>query len=89
MSTDCQAPEIDYGRVDELVSNCQKLYPDMDKYVLWVLACDYYLKEELKYTPEEKDDDEHKDIYEKCKEAYKTREYNLVKVEDISTNIIE
>ena len=37
---------IDYEKVDKLVENCKKLYPDMPDYVLWVLACDYYINEE-------------------------------------------
>ncbi len=37
---------IDYEKVDKLVENCKKLYPDMPDYVLWVLACDYYIHEE-------------------------------------------
>ena len=46
---------IDYEKVDKLVENCKKLYPDMPDYVLWVLACDYYIHEE-------NDDDEDEDI---------------------------
>ena len=34
---------IDYEKVDKLVENCKTLYPDMPDYVLWVLACDYYI----------------------------------------------
>ena len=37
---------VDYEKVDKLVENCKKLYPDMPDYVLWVLACDYYINEE-------------------------------------------
>ena len=37
---------IDYEKVDKLVENCKKLYPDMPDYVLWVLACDYYINED-------------------------------------------
>ena len=37
---------IDYEKVNKLVENCKKLYPDMPDYVLWVLACDYYIHEE-------------------------------------------
>ena len=36
---------IDYEKVDKLVENCKQLYPDMPDYVLWVLACDYYIHE--------------------------------------------
>jgi hypothetical protein len=46
--------------------------------VLWVLACDYYLKEELQKDIEEKE--EYKDLYEKCKNEFKTREYNSLNV---------
>jgi hypothetical protein len=45
---------VDYEKVDKLVENCKKLYPDMPDYVLWVLACDYYINEE--------NDDEDDDI---------------------------
>ena len=48
---------VDYEKVDKLVENCKKLYPDMPDYVLWVLACDYYINEE-----NEDEDDEAKDI---------------------------
>ena len=37
---------VDYEKVDKLVENCKQLYPDMPDYVLWVLACDYYINEE-------------------------------------------
>ena len=37
---------VDYEKVDKLVENCKKLYPDIPDYCLWVLACDYYINEE-------------------------------------------
>ena len=36
---------LDFEKVDKMVENCKKLYPDIPDYCLWVLACDYYLKE--------------------------------------------
>ena len=45
---------IDYEKVDKLVENCKKLYPDMPDYCLWVLACDYYINE----SKDDEDDDE-------------------------------
>ena len=45
---------LDYEKVDKMVENCKKLYPDIPDYCLWVLACDYYLKE----GKEEEDNDE-------------------------------
>ena len=45
---------IDYEKVDKLVENCKQLYPDMPDYVLWVLACDYYIHE----SKDEDDEDE-------------------------------
>ena len=41
---------IDYKRFDEIVQASQKLYPEMDRFILWVMAADYWLKEE--YKPE-------------------------------------
>ncbi len=41
-------------KVDKLVENCKKLYPDIPDYCLWVLACDYYINEEK----DEEDEDE-------------------------------
>jgi hypothetical protein len=60
---------VDYEKVDKLVENCKKLYPDIPDYCLWVLACDYYINEE-------KDDDDNGvnvkkealESYEKAKE---------------------
>ena len=46
---------IDYEKVDKLVENCKKLYPDMPDYVLWVLACDYYIHEENDEDEDEED----------------------------------
>jgi hypothetical protein len=46
---------IDYEKVDKLVENCKRLYPDLPDYVLWVLACDYYIHED-----NEDEDDESK-----------------------------
>ena len=37
---------VDYEKVDKLVENCERLYPDLPDYVLWVLACDYDIHED-------------------------------------------
>ena len=76
---------IDYEKVDKLVENCKKLYPDMPDYVLWVLACDYYIHEE-----DEEDEDtkiEREEIkkealesFLKAKEELKTTKYENIKV---------
>lgn len=78
-----ESDEIDYKVVNEVVDNCMKLYPDIDKYVLWVMACDWYLKDVLK---KEFDHDENNELFEKCKEELKTRTYEGVKVVDVSQN---
>ena len=44
---------IDYEKVDKLVENCKNLYPDMPDYVLWVLACDFYIHEAKNEDDEE------------------------------------
>ena len=77
---------IDYEKVDKLVENCTKLYPDMPDYVLWVLACDYYINED-----EDEEDEELKEKREqikkealesflKAKEEIKITEYENIKV---------
>jgi hypothetical protein len=77
---------IDYEKVDKLVENCKKLYPDMPDYVLWVLACDYYINED-----EDEEDEETKEKREqikkealesflKAKEEIKITEYENIKV---------
>ena len=55
---------IDYEKVDKLVENCKKLYPDMEDYILWVLACDYYIHEE-------NDEDEDEELKEKREQIKK------------------
>ena len=77
---------VDYEKVDKLVENCKKLYPDMPDYVLWVLACDYYINEE-----NEDEDDEAKEkreqmkkealeSFHKAKEEFNTTKYENIKV---------
>ena len=61
---------IDYEKVDKLVENCKKLYPDMPDYVLWVLACDYYINED-----EDEEDEESKDIL--AQEGSPAKDLNL------------
>ena len=79
---------IDYEKVDKLVENCKQLYPDMPDYVLWVLACDYYIHEE---NDEDEEDEESKEKREqikkealesflKAKEEIKITEYENIKV---------
>ena len=78
---------IDYEKVDKLVENCKKLYPDMPDYVLWVLACDYYIHEEN----DEDEDEELKEkreqikkealeLFLKAKEEFATTKYKNIKV---------
>jgi hypothetical protein len=39
---------IDENRVNELVELSMKEFPDVDRYLLWLCAIDYVLKEEMK-----------------------------------------
>ncbi len=75
---------IDYEKVDKLVENCKRLYPDVPDYVLWVLACDYYIKEVNEF---DSDDEEYikikekgKEAYEKAKEELKTTKYENIQI---------
>jgi len=74
---------LDFEKVDKMVENCKKLYPDIPDYCLWVLACDYYLKE----GKEEEDDDVEENIkkealeaYEKAKKELENTKYETIKV---------
>ena len=75
---------LDYEKVDKMVENCKKLYPDIPDYCLWVLACDYYLKE----GKEEEEDGEETinrkkealEAYEKAKKELETTKYETIKV---------
>ena len=73
---------LDFDKVDKMVENCKKLYPDIPDYCLWVLACDYYLKE----GKEEDDDDDEAikkealEAYEKAKKELETTNYETIKV---------
>jgi hypothetical protein len=71
---------IDYEKVDKLVENCKKLYPDIPDYCLWVLACDYYINEE-------KDEEDEDDILAQegspaRRENTRVRELNIDKLVD-------
>ena len=77
---------LDFEKVDKMVENCKKLYPDIPNYCLWVLACDYYLKEGKE---EDDDDDEETTInikkealeaYDKAKKELETTNYETLKV---------
>jgi hypothetical protein len=77
---------IDYEKVDKLVENCKKLYPDMPDYVLWVLACDYYIHEEKDEKDEESKTEREQikkealEAFLKAKEEVKTTKYENIKV---------
>ena len=77
---------IDYEKVDKLVENCKKLYPDMPDYVLWVLACDYYINEENDDEDQESKQEREeikKEALEavfKAQEELKTTKYENIKV---------
>ena len=79
---------LDFEKVDKMVENCKKLYPDIPDYCLWVLACDYYLKEGREEDDEDDDNDEKTinikkealEAYEKAKKELETTNYETLKV---------
>ena len=77
---------IDYEKVDKLVENCKKLYPDMPDYVLWVLACDYYINEENDDEDQESKQEREQikkealEAFFKAQEELKTTKYENIKV---------
>ena len=80
---------IDYEKVDKLVENCKKIYPDIPDYVLWVLACDFYIHEaknedvdEDEETKQEREQikKEALEAFLKAKDEIKTTKYENIKV---------
>ena len=79
---------IDYEKVDKLVENCKKLYPDMPDYVLWVLACDYYIHEAKNEDDEDENTKEERELikkealeaFPKARDEIKTTKYENIKV---------
>ena len=79
---------IDYEKVDKLVENCKTLYPDMPDYVLWVLACDYYIHEAKNEDDEDESTKEERELIKKealeaflkARDEIKTTKYENIKV---------
>ena len=77
---------VDYEKVDKLVENCKKLYPDIPDYCLWVLACDYYINEEK--DGEDEDEKEKREQIKKealenflnAKKEFETTKYETINV---------
>ena len=42
--------EFDYEHIDEIIEQCQKMgeFKDVDRFLIWLMATDYWLKEEYK-----------------------------------------
>ena len=79
---------IDYEKVDKLVENCKNLYPDMPDYVLWVLACDYYIHDAKNEDSEDENTKEERELIKKealeaflkARDEIKTTKYENIKV---------
>ena len=79
---------IDYEKVDKLVENCKQLYPDMPDYVLWVLACDYYIHDAKNEDDEDENTKEERELIKKealeaflkARDEIKTTKYENIKV---------
>jgi hypothetical protein len=76
---------FDYEKVDKLVENCKKLYPYMPHYVLWVLACDYYIYEENDEDEDENEKGKREQIIKEALESFlqATDEFATTKYENI------
>jgi hypothetical protein len=79
---------VDYEKVDKLVENCKKLYPDIPHYCLWVLACDYYINEDKDEEDEDKNEKEKREQIKKealenflnAKKEFETTKYDTINV---------
>ena len=69
---------VDENRVNELVELSLKQFPNVDKYLIWVCAVDYVMKEEMKLNIDDKD------IKLKVDEIYNSRNENKYVFENIT-----
>ena len=44
----CEDSGFDYKRIEEIVEECRKIpeFEQIDRYLVWVMAVDYWIKEE-------------------------------------------
>ena len=72
-------------RVNELVELSMKEFPDVDKYVLWVCAVDYVMREEMKIEINEEE------LQKTVDEIYNIENkhvYECVSLRDENNNIL-
>lgn len=69
---------LDENRVEQLVELSLKEFPNTDKYLIWVCAVDYVMREEMKLNI----DDE--DVKTKVDEIYNSRNENKYIFENIT-----
>ena len=67
-------------RVNELMEQCKKQYPNLDNYLLWISTVDYILKEELKV--ETISHEQANEWYENFMKERDKREYQSVQLLD-------
>jgi hypothetical protein len=68
---------VDENRVNELVESL-KQFPDVDKYLIWVCAVDYVMRDEMKLNIDDQD------IKLKVDEIYNSRNENKYVYENIT-----
>ena len=64
------------NRINELMEQCKKEFPNIDNYLLWVCACDYMM-EELGIKNENNDWEE---VYKKVVEERKNTLYETIEL---------
>jgi hypothetical protein len=69
---------VDENRVNVLVELSLKQFPDVDKYLIWVCAVDYVMKEEMKINVDDQDNKL------KVDEIYNSRNENKYVFENIT-----
>ena len=67
-------------RVNEICEMTKKEFPEMDNYLLWVIAVDYVMFDEMKL---EKDTEAGKELYDSFINERNNTTYNCVKLENI------
>lgn len=70
--------EIDKEYIKNLVEDTKIVFPNVDDYLLWNCAIDYYVKDVLKINVEETE--EIKELIKKANEEGKNRIYENVEI---------
>ena len=71
--------EIDENKLNNLVKETQELFPNVNNFFIWVYAYDHLLKE-AKGEEAEIDREEAIEMFNRCKQEFKTKKYENINI---------